>query len=259
MLFHLHPLEDFSLETILHSIPRLCLLDIPEISAFEEKASTDSWIPVCNPRSILRDLNSSNWIAMGSKKLSDEASSNTDIMETGNVQKKIVTSDIKKKAGGLVLVASLIDKPSNLGGLTRTCEVFGAEQMIVHSLSCTSDKLFQSLSVTAHKWLKMSEVKRWELEEYLESMKRQGYALVATEQTEQSVCLTEYKFPPKCVILLGNEKEGIPPNLLRMCSACIEIPQVGVVRSLNVHVSGGITVWEFTRQKLLRLSQSTKT
>ncbi|XP_002121605.3 tRNA (guanosine(18)-2'-O)-methyltransferase TARBP1 [Ciona intestinalis] len=259
MLFHLHPLEDFSLETILHSIPRLCLLDVPEISAIEDIASTESWIPVHNPRSILRNLNSSNWIAMGSKKLSDEPSSSTNLMETGNVQKKIVTSDIKKKAGGLVLVASLIDKPSNLGGLTRTCEVFGAEKMVVHSLSCTSDKLFQSLSVTAHKWLKMSEVKRWELEEYLESMKREGYALVATEQTEQSVCLTEYKFPPKCVILLGNEKEGIPPNLLRMCDACIEIPQVGVVRSLNVHVSGGITVWEFTRQKLLGLSQSTKT
>jgi len=32
----------------------------------------------------------------------------------------------------------------------------------------------------------------------------------------------------------------------------VEIPQLGVVRSLNVHVSGAIAIWEFTRQQHLR-------
>lgn len=32
----------------------------------------------------------------------------------------------------------------------------------------------------------------------------------------------------------------------------MEIPQLGVVRSLNVHVSGAIAVWEFTKQQRLR-------
>uniref|UniRef100_H2YWT1 tRNA (guanosine(18)-2'-O)-methyltransferase TARBP1 n=1 Tax=Ciona savignyi TaxID=51511 RepID=H2YWT1_CIOSA len=249
MLFHLDPVEDFSLETILCSIPRLCLLDAPDTSYLESLANIKSWIPVQNIRNNLRDLKSSNWVAMGNKKSEDPVS--LEPVETGNIQKKIVIGDTKKTPGSLVLVASLIDKPSNLGGLSRTCEVFGAERMVVHNLSCVNDKLFQSLSVTAHKWLVMSEVKRWDLEKYLEAMKREGYALVATEQTEQSVCLTQYKFSSKCVVLLGNEKEGIPPNLLRLCDASVEIPQVGVVRSLNVHVSGGITVWEFTRQRLL--------
>lgn len=31
---------------------------------------------------------------------------------------------------------------------------------------------------------------------------------------------------------------------------CVEIPQHGVIRSLNVHVSAALLVWEYTRQHL---------
>ena len=60
--------------------------------------------------------------------------------------------------------------------------------------------------------------------------------------------LTEYKFPEKCILLLGKEKEGIPQEYLGILDACIEIPQFGLVRSLNVHVSGAICLWEYTKQ-----------
>ena len=54
------------------------------------------------------------------------------------------------------------------------------------------------------------------------------------------------------VLVLGREKEGIPAEIIHVLDACIEIPQLGVVRSLNVHVSGAIAVWEYTRQQRLR-------
>lgn len=46
----------------------------------------------------------------------------------------------------------------------------------------------------------------------------------------------------------SNEKEGIPANLLSLLDLTIEIPQSGVVRSLNVHVSGAVVVWEYFKQ-----------
>jgi tRNA guanosine-2'-O-methyltransferase len=46
------------------------------------------------------------------------------------------------------------------------------------------------------------------------------------------------------VLVLGREKEGIPVNLIQVLDACMEIPQLGVIRSLNVHVSGAIAVWQ---------------
>lgn len=47
-----------------------------------------------------------------------------------------------------------------------------------------------------------------------------------------------------------NEREGIPANLLQMLDVCVEIPQQGIIRSLNVHVSAALLIWEYTRQHL---------
>lgn len=59
---------------------------------------------------------------------------------------------------GLVVVASLIDRIPNLGGLARTCEIFGVSEYIVESIKFIEDKQFTSLSVTAEKWVTIKEV-----------------------------------------------------------------------------------------------------
>jgi tRNA guanosine-2'-O-methyltransferase len=58
------------------------------------------------------------------------------------------------------------------------------------------------------------------------------------------------EFPAKAVLLLGKEKEGIPVEFLQSVDICVEIPQLGIIRSLNVHVSGAISIWEYTKQML---------
>lgn len=82
-------------------------------------------------------------------------------------------------------------------------------------------------------------------------MQQQGYILIGVEQTANSKPLTEYTFPHNALLLLGNEKEGIPADLIQLLDVCVEIPQVGVIRSLNVHVSGALLIWEYTRQRVL--------
>ena len=76
--------------------------------------------------------------------------------------------------------------------------------------------------------------------------------IVGLEQTSSSVSLETFKFPEGCpvVLLLGKEKEGIPVPHLQVVDQCVEIPQLGITRSLNVHVSGAIAIWEYTRQNL---------
>merc|ERR1712202_62578 len=65
--------------------------------------------------------------------------------------------------------------------------------------------------------------------------------IVGVEQTQESRPLQEFKFPKKCVLLLGSEKEGIPVELLQQVDICVEIPQQGLIRSLNVHVTGALS------------------
>ena len=107
-------------------------------------------------------------------------------------------------------------------------------------------------------------------------MKCNGYTLIGLEQTANSLQLNKYTFPKKSLLVLGfgflnltfwqlnflfkfifyfllnrNEKEGIPVDIIQMLDVCLEIPQLGVIRSLNVHVSAAIAIWEFTKQRLI--------
>jgi|TARA_B110000091_G_scaffold194828_1_gene221018 tRNA guanosine-2'-O-methyltransferase len=113
------------------------------------------------------------------------------------------------------------------------------------------NKLFQSVSVTAEKWIDIEEVIPNELYAYLCTLQEQGYSIIGVEQTSQSTSLEKYEFPTKTVLLLGREKTGIPSQFIHMLDHCVEIPQLGLVRSLNVHVSAAIMVWEYTRQQIL--------
>lgn len=66
--------------------------------------------------------------------------------------------DIRDQKPGLILVATLIDKGTNLGGLCRTCEIFNVKELVIGNIRFIEDKQFQSLSVTAEKWLNIKEV-----------------------------------------------------------------------------------------------------
>ncbi len=61
--------------------------------------------------------------------------------------------------------------------------------------------------------------------------------------------LPEFAFPAKNVLVLGREGTGIPANLMHVLDYCVEIPQLGLIRSLNVHVSGALAMYEYTRQQ----------
>lgn len=151
---------------------------------------------------------------------------------------------------GLILVASLVDKVPNLAGLTRTCEVFKAAAMVVSDKRVTKDPAFASISVTADQWLPLIEVAEADLVQWMLQKRAQGFALVGVEQTAESVLLPDFVFSPKTVLLLGREREGIPMQMLQLLDHTVEIPQLGQIRSLNVHVSGAIALYEFSKQQL---------
>ncbi|XP_039995691.1 probable methyltransferase TARBP1 isoform X2 [Xiphias gladius] len=263
-----HPIRDYSVETIFYTFPSLSELADDEwlppwkfekLSCFSESPS----FPLKNPAPDLSQLQPGDWIQQDKSEQDKEE-------RWAEVQKKITpwrlgiqeqelelqlvppqrAARLGKLHGALLVVASLIDKPTNLGGLCRTCEIFGASALVLDSLRHISDKHFQSLSVSSELWLPLLEVKPVELTDFLQIKKSEGYCIVGVEQTANSQSLQDYQFPEKTLLLLGNEREGIPANLLQMLDVCVEIPQQGVIRSLNVHVSAALLIWEYTRQHL---------
>ena len=148
----------------------------------------------------------------------------------------------------VVVCASLIDKVTNLAGIARTCEIFAVQELILSNLGIVQTDAFQGIAVSCDQWLPMKEVPVHALTAYLQGMRRRGYTILGLEQTDNSNILGETSdLPSKCVLLLGREKEGIPVELLQEIDYCLEIPQYGVIRSLNVHVSAALAIWEITK------------
>ena len=271
----------YSLETIYHEFPRLALVAEDEWIKVEDIQKYTRALPVDDSSQVrlrlrntdrsLSDTTPAPWV----KKAAGDAPKVLELSEVmtegeniGNVQKKITPWNVAlsdgnstfsskrntktvQKSTKLILIASLVDKATNLGGLCRTCEVFGVDEYVVGSLAVVKDPNFTNLSLTAQQWMQMKEVKPNDLSAYLKGIKQAGYTVVALEQAADSTPLQQYAFPPKTAILLGNERSGVPYPLLQQTDACIEIPQSGVIRSLNVHVSGALILWEHTRQRLL--------
>eukprot|EP00817_Percolomonadidae_sp_ATCC50343_P002970 CAMPEP_0117426748 /NCGR_PEP_ID=MMETSP0758-20121206/6777_1 /TAXON_ID=63605 /ORGANISM="Percolomonas cosmopolitus, Strain AE-1 (ATCC 50343)" /LENGTH=252 /DNA_ID=CAMNT_0005212057 /DNA_START=2068 /DNA_END=2826 /DNA_ORIENTATION=- len=154
----------------------------------------------------------------------------------------------------IIMIASLCSKIPNLAGLCRTCEIFNVEKLVMSNVKeVKSDQYFKTMSVTAHHWINLEEVNQPDLIAYIHQLKENGYKIVGLEQTSTSVSIEHWKVDPneKYALLLGAEKQGVPTPLLNLMDHIIEIPQFGMIRSLNVHVSGSILLYELTRQRLL--------
>ena len=159
------------------------------------------------------------------------------------------TVELRRRAAAteLIVVATLVEKVTNTAGLCRSAEVFGAKKLVVPSMNVLRDSQFSTMSVTAEKWIDIEEVHSDNLAAYLERIKKTGYTVVCLEQTHDSVLISDYNFPEKTCLVLGNEKCGVEAGFLPYTDVCVEIPQKGIIRSLNVHVSGAIAMWQYNR------------
>ncbi|TID30552.1 hypothetical protein CANINC_000907 [Pichia inconspicua] len=153
------------------------------------------------------------------------------------------------KRSPLIVVASLVDKAPNLGGICRLCDVLGAGWMTVHDINVKNDPEFKTVAVTADRWMPLLEVKMEDIIDFMKMKKKEGYTLIGLEQTDKSIELNNnLKFPEKSLILLGKEKEGIPGDLLAELDFCVIIKQVGIVRSMNIQTATAVIVHAYSTQ-----------
>ena len=87
--------------------------------------------------------------------------------EERNYQRKVLPweqfelekrSNDGRKRNEIIMVASLIDRVPNLAGLTRTCEIMNAKALVIGNKAVVKSAEFESIAVTAQKWLPIYEV-----------------------------------------------------------------------------------------------------
>jgi len=74
-------------------------------------------------------------------------------------------------------------------------------------------------------------------------LKKKNIAIIALEHTSESIPYNEFEYNYPFCLLLGNEVEGLSPELIRAADAAVEIPMFGLKQSLNVAVAYGIVMY----------------
>lgn len=166
-----------------------------------------------------------------------------------NIESDLDNNERQIKRGQLIVLASLVDKAPNLGGICRLSDVLGAQLLCLHDLTIAQNPQFKSVAVTADQWMPMKEVKTDEIISFMKQMKQNGYTLIGLEQTDKSIQLNrDLEFPKKSLLLLGKEKEGIPGDFLAELDFCVEIKQVGMIRSMNIQTATAVVVQAYSSQ-----------
>ncbi|KAH8584659.1 tRNA (Gm18) ribose methylase trm3p superfamily [Cryptosporidium sp. chipmunk genotype I] len=115
---------------------------------------------------------------------------------------------------GLIVIGSLVEKVPNIAGITRTCEIFRANELLLSNKKVMNDPIFKQISVTAEKWLPINELEPKKIREYVHNKRMEGYKIFGLEQTSSSIPIKGCVFPAKSVLILGKEKEGIPSDIV---------------------------------------------
>jgi 23S rRNA (guanosine2251-2'-O)-methyltransferase len=147
----------------------------------------------------------------------------------------------------LVLLLDSITDPQNLGALVRSAEVLGAHGVIIpdkHAAPVTGAAVKASAGATER--MRIARVAN-----LLKAMDALREAKVTVWGAAAGVGPTpaEANLRGATAVVIGSEGRGLREAVARRCDGLIQIPQRGLVASLNASVAGAILLYEAARQR----------
>jgi len=128
---------------------------------------------------------------------------------------------------------------ANLGTHLRTCDAVGA-CMAVPETDHYRQALKKGDTLPVRPCIHWVDAKiDWVARERV-----RGAKLIGVELDEDSISLRDVRpATRRSVILLGHERSGLPPEVWPYLDEVVQIPMVGVGRSLNVAVAGSLVLY----------------
>jgi tRNA G18 (ribose-2'-O)-methylase SpoU len=81
---------------------------------------------------------------------------------------------------------------------------------------------------------------------------------IATLPTQNAIPLYKFSFLPSDLMIFGSERNGIPTEIQALCDTAINIPIVGLTKSLNLSVAVSIVLSEMKREVVYIIVQSSE-
>ncbi len=160
----------------------------------------------------------------------------------------VVSIALFQKKVPLVLVLDRLTDVRNLGAIARTAECAGVTAIVIpnkESAPINADAM--KTSAGALNYIPVCRVDN--LIDAILLLQQSGLQVfAASEKATKTIYETDFTVP--MALIMGNEEEGVSPQLLRRANELLTIPMVGKIDSLNVSVAAGVMVYEVIRQRM---------
>lgn len=151
----------------------------------------------------------------------------------------------------LVFVLDNIRSAFNVGSIFRTAECLGAEKIYLCGYTpLPTQWKVDKTAMGTQEYLSWEEAPK--LLECLEELKDEGYRIVALETAASASDLFEKFESEPTAFVLGNERFGLDPEVLKIIDEVRIIPLRGRKNSLNVGVTAAVAGFEWMRQWRLK-------
>ena len=137
----------------------------------------------------------------------------------------------------------------NVAAVCRSAEALGVHT--IHTIdSCEKSKVSARAASGAEKWLHRQ---RWQsTAPCIERLKADGYRVVCTHLSRETVPIGELDWTQPTAVLFGNEHAGASDEAVELADACVSVPMDGLVESFNVSVAAALVFYHARQDRLAR-------
>lgn len=142
----------------------------------------------------------------------------------------------------MLVAADRVQHERNLGMIIRSALAAGADGLVVSARGSAllDDAVLRSSAGTA---LRLPVCKEANLPTALRALKDHGFWIYGLRaDAPESVFAIDW--PPRVVLVVGNETEGLRPGVEKACDGFVRIPLQNGVESLNVAVSAAVALFQ---------------
>jgi tRNA (guanosine-2'-O-)-methyltransferase len=159
-------------------------------------------------------------------------------------------SVLNKRQPNLTVVLENVFDPHNVSAVMRTCDAVGIQDVyILNDRIPPHRKWGYRSSSTAAEWLTIHQFT--DANECFAELRRRYNKIYASQLGENAKQIYELNLTESIALIFGNETFGVSDDVRERADGEFIIPQVGIIRSLNISVAVAVTVYEAYRQKKL--------
>lgn len=157
---------------------------------------------------------------------------------------------LRKRQLNLTVILENVADPHNISAVMRTCDAVGIQEIYVLNTQIPRHKKWGTKSSSsASKWLTIHQFS--DVGSCFEEIRKKYKKIYSTHLSSDAVGLYDLDLTDSVALVFGNEHAGISEETIQRSDGNFIIPQVGIIKSLNISVACAVTVYEAFRQKHL--------